>query len=60
MNIDEDSAQSIVFVELKVGFDRNVVGYLSNLKMAINESLDSEDNFDNMFESTGDIFISNN
>lgn len=58
--MDEDTTQSMVFVELKVGFDRNVAGYLSNLRMAINESLDSDDNFDNMFESTGDIFISNN
>jgi len=56
----EEQSSNLKFVELMVGFDRNVVGYLSDFKIKLNDSFDSNDNFDDMFESTGDIFISHN
>lgn len=56
----EDQTKNLKFVELLVGFDRNVVGQLSDFRIKVNDSFDSNDNFDDMFESTGDIFISHN
>jgi len=56
----EEQTSTLKFVELLVGFDRNVVGYLSDFKIKVNDSFDSNDNFDDMFESTGDIFITHN
>jgi len=50
------------FIELAVGFDKNVSGYLSEYKFSHKRLLDSEetDNFDSLFENTGDIFIIDN